>query len=526
MTWDSAAEPSDSGSGSGSSGSGSGESSGSGSGSGTTNPPPVVYPYTIERSMDNHVTGHKNWSSGGSATFTRTTNSSSGSSGSFTGTGTDSGSGSGSGSSSGRVSADSYGSSGSGTSGYYDGSSGSGSGSGSTDPYGSGSSSGSGSGSGSTETSGSGGSSTGSGSGSGSGGAGSSSSSETTSSSWNQEFASSYDHHVGYAGFYVNAFMFGGNGDGNGVYTSTYNGVTTTWNENGTPTSGGGTADGTASGSGTAGGSGSSSSGGEAAPSGLSILDGRWMGNGESVTTSSRPNVPGQSDYQLVSLNDEQPDDSNVNRSNHILPDVPMGEMWDRMGLTGTKITATHFIQTDLDGNGLFSFTLFHDEQGNKSYVINHYDENGKLKERIFFDTWEAMFHYYNWSRIMPEMVPLMRNTAIFAFALKAQNPFRGGGAATSAAIRVGAYPTTRAALARVLARRGFKYSSTSKGGYTTYRHADGRIVTIKPSGEVIPTRPAMSSWGQRYNQRTDFDGIPIQGHGTGHFVEPFGTPK
>ncbi len=83
VTWDSSAEPSGS-------GSGSDESSGSGSGSGTSNPPPVVYPYTIEREMDNHVTGYKNWSSGGSATFTRTTNSSSGSSGSSTGTGTES----------------------------------------------------------------------------------------------------------------------------------------------------------------------------------------------------------------------------------------------------------------------------------------------------------------------------------------------------------------------------------------------------------------------------------------------------
>jgi len=175
VTWDSSAEPSGSGSGSGSSGgsgSGSGESSGSGSGSGsgsdsgsgsgsgessgsgsgTSNPPPIVYPYTIERGMDNHVTGHKNWSSGSAGTTTITHHSSSGSSGSGTGMGTESssgsGSGSGSGSSGGSGSMDAYGNSGSGTSGYYDGSSGSGSGSG-TSGY-SDSMSGSGSGSGTT----------------------------------------------------------------------------------------------------------------------------------------------------------------------------------------------------------------------------------------------------------------------------------------------------------------------------------------------------------------------------------------
>lgn len=48
-------------------------------------------------------------------------------------------------------------------------------------------------------------------------------------------FASSHDHNVDYAGFYFNAFAFGGNGDGNGVYTSTYDGVTTSWNEDGSP---------------------------------------------------------------------------------------------------------------------------------------------------------------------------------------------------------------------------------------------------------------------------------------------------
>jgi hypothetical protein len=78
------------------------------------------------------------------------------------------------------------------------------------------------------------------------------------------------------------------------------------------------------------------------------------------------------------------------------------------------------------------------------------------------------------------------------------------------------------------LRAKGFEYKSTSQGGYVTYKHSDGRVVTIKPSGEVIPTKPAVSSDGKQYNARTDYDfnRLPDQSHSTGHFVEPLNEVK
>ena len=83
--------------------------------------------------------------------------------------------------------------------------------------------------------------------------------------------------------------------------------------------------------------------------------------------------------------------------------------------------------------------------------------------------------------------------------------------------------PTNRFDLHADLRSKGFEYKSTSQGGNVTYKHPDGRIVTIKPTGEVIPTSPTVSSIGKKYNERTDYDFIrlPDQSHSTGHFVEP-----
>jgi hypothetical protein len=89
--------------------------------------------------------------------------------------------------------------------------------------------------------------------------------------------------------------------------------------------------------------------------------------------------------------------------------------------------------------------------------------------------------------------------------------------------------PQNRAELDADLKSKGFKDTGTSPGGYTTYKHPDGRVVTIKPTGEVIPTSRAVSSEGKAYNQRTDYDfnRLSDQSHSTGHFVEPydFGAP-
>jgi RHS repeat-associated protein len=60
--------------------------------------------------------------------------------------------------------------------------------------------------------------------------------------------------------------------------------------------------------------------------------------------------------------------------------------------------------------------------------------------------------------------------------------------------------PRNRGDLHLDLRSNGFEYKGTSGRGYVTYKHPDGRIVTIKPSGEVIPTKPAVSESGKCYN--------------------------
>jgi hypothetical protein len=83
--------------------------------------------------------------------------------------------------------------------------------------------------------------------------------------------------------------------------------------------------------------------------------------------------------------------------------------------------------------------------------------------------------------------------------------------------------PSSRSTLNTDLQSKDFAFKGTSSGGYSTYKHPDGRIVTIKPSGEVIPTKPAISQEGKKYNERTDynFNRLNDQSHSTGHFVEP-----
>ena len=83
--------------------------------------------------------------------------------------------------------------------------------------------------------------------------------------------------------------------------------------------------------------------------------------------------------------------------------------------------------------------------------------------------------------------------------------------------------PTNRFDLHADLRSKGFEFKSTSEGGYVTYKHPDGTTVTIKPSGEVIATRPKVSLEGKKYSERLDYDfnRLPDQSHSTGHFVEP-----
>ncbi|MBS1538628.1 MAG: hypothetical protein JST20_12865 [Bacteroidetes bacterium] len=72
------------------------------------------------------------------------------------------------------------------------------------------------------------------------------------------------------------------------------------------------------------------------------------------------------------------------------------------------------------------------------------------------------------------------------------------------------------------LLQKGFQQPTTSKGGYITFNHSDGRIVHVKPTGEVIPVKPTVSSSGKKYNERTDYDFIrlPNQSHSTNHVID------
>ena len=70
---------------------------------------------------------------------------------------------------------------------------------------------------------------------------------------------------------------------------------------------------------------------------------------------------------------------------------------------------------------------------------------------------------------------------------------------------------------------RGYTGGDITKGGYETWKHADGRKVDIKPSGEVIPSRRVWTKDGSRkYYERTDWWGnrLEDQSHSTGHFVK------
>lgn len=81
--------------------------------------------------------------------------------------------------------------------------------------------------------------------------------------------------------------------------------------------------------------------------------------------------------------------------------------------------------------------------------------------------------------------------------------------------------PTTLSELHSDLISKGFQLKGTSTGGYTTYKHPDGRIVTVKPTGEVIPTKPNIAENGKKYNERTDYElnRLKDQSHSTGHFI-------
>lgn len=76
---------------------------------------------------------------------------------------------------------------------------------------------------------------------------------------------------------------------------------------------------------------------------------------------------------------------------------------------------------------------------------------------------------------------------------------------------------------------KGYHTTGTTDKGYVVYKDGNGHMVTIKPSGEVIPTTRMpvdmnnTSPKAPMYNQRTYYDGtvIPVElnDHTTGHNV-------
>ena len=90
-------------------------------------------------------------------------------------------------------------------------------------------------------------------------------------------------------------------------------------------------------------------------------------------------------------------------------------------------------------------------------------------------------------------------------------------------------FPQTRLDIHNDLTSKGYRTTGTTDKGYVVYKDGNGHIVTIKPSGEVIPTTRMpvdpnnTSPKAPMYNQRTYYDGtiIPeeLNNHTTGHNV-------
>lgn len=84
-------------------------------------------------------------------------------------------------------------------------------------------------------------------------------------------------------------------------------------------------------------------------------------------------------------------------------------------------------------------------------------------------------------------------------------------------------WPRTREALHEDLQSKGYRYNGKSPEGYEVYKGSEGRKVTVKPDGEVIPTQRVWASDDSRkFPQRQDYDGNPLpdQKHSTGHYIE------
>lgn len=48
----------------------------------------------------------------------------------------------------------------------------------------------------------------------------------------------------------------------------------------------------------------------------------------------------------------------------------------------------------------------------------------------------------------------------------------------------------TRSEALTILADQGFKFKTSTAGGYQSFEHSDGSIVHIRPTGEIVRTEP------------------------------------
>lgn len=67
----------------------------------------------------------------------------------------------------------------------------------------------------------------------------------------------------------------------------------------------------------------------------------------------------------------------------------------------------------------------------------------------------------------------------------------------------------------RWLERDGFAFHHATRGGYREFRHADGCIVWVRPSGEIVRLGPRVtpSAGGKKYRPRYDRSGRKTAAH-------------
>ncbi len=70
----------------------------------------------------------------------------------------------------------------------------------------------------------------------------------------------------------------------------------------------------------------------------------------------------------------------------------------------------------------------------------------------------------------------------------------------------------TKSEAITILTAQSFQFKHTTTGGYETFEHPDGSIIHIRPTGEIVRTRPKiLAANGKYYRRRYDQFGNQIQ---------------